>query len=88
MSLVNLTFDWLQKEWANEVDFVVCEFEIAISLRMMVVDRASFGLQRDGRQRKVRVMMQSLKTTKLNSPFLLDTISTERFLEPQRRSMN
>ncbi|KAJ9114260.1 hypothetical protein QFC22_005712 [Naganishia vaughanmartiniae] len=23
MSLVNLTFDWLQKEWANEVDFVV-----------------------------------------------------------------
>lgn len=24
MSLVNLTFDWLQKEWANEVDFVVC----------------------------------------------------------------
>ncbi|KAJ9103657.1 hypothetical protein QFC19_004232 [Naganishia cerealis] len=23
MSLVNLTFEWLQKEWANEVDFVV-----------------------------------------------------------------
>ena len=24
MSLVNLTFDWLRKEWADEVDFVVC----------------------------------------------------------------
>ena len=23
MSLVNYTFDWLQKEWANEVDFVI-----------------------------------------------------------------
>lgn len=23
MSLVNMTFDWLKKEWADEVDFVV-----------------------------------------------------------------
>lgn len=23
MSLVNITFDWLKKEWANEVDFVI-----------------------------------------------------------------
>jgi len=23
MSLVNATFDWLKKEWADEVDFVV-----------------------------------------------------------------
>lgn len=25
MSLVNLTFDWLKAEWADKVDFVVCE---------------------------------------------------------------
>lgn len=24
-SLVNLTFDWLEKEWADKVDFVICE---------------------------------------------------------------
>jgi endopolyphosphatase len=23
MSLVNMTFDWLKKEWADEVDFVI-----------------------------------------------------------------
>jgi endopolyphosphatase len=23
MSLVNMTFDWIKKEWANEIDFVV-----------------------------------------------------------------
>ena len=23
MSLVNATFDWLKKEWADEVDFVI-----------------------------------------------------------------
>lgn len=23
MSLVNMTFDWMKKEWADEVDFVV-----------------------------------------------------------------
>lgn len=23
MSLVNITFDWLKEEWANEIDFVV-----------------------------------------------------------------
>lgn len=27
MSLINNTFEWLKKEWADEVDFVVCEFE-------------------------------------------------------------
>jgi hypothetical protein len=23
MSLVNMTFDWIKKEWADEVDFVI-----------------------------------------------------------------
>jgi endopolyphosphatase len=23
MSLVNMTFDWIKKEWAEEVDFVI-----------------------------------------------------------------
>jgi len=27
MSLVNTTFDWLKQEWADKVDFVVCEFK-------------------------------------------------------------
>jgi endopolyphosphatase len=43
MSLVNLTFAWLQKEWANEVDFVVCECQDAINSQMMAVDAPSFG---------------------------------------------
>jgi hypothetical protein len=30
MSLVNLTFDWLRKEWADEVDFVVCMLDIPV----------------------------------------------------------
>lgn len=30
MSLVNLTFDWLRKEWADEVDFVVCMFDMPV----------------------------------------------------------
>lgn len=30
MSLVNNTFEWLKKEWADEVDFVVCESEAVV----------------------------------------------------------
>jgi hypothetical protein len=30
LSLVNATFDWLKKEWADEIDFVICEHTIII----------------------------------------------------------
>ena len=33
MSLVNMTFDWLKKEWADEVDFVVWTGDNARSVR-------------------------------------------------------
>lgn len=54
MSLVDLTFAWLQKEWAHEVDFVVCKSPDAVSGGMMVVAKLPLGIQRDRRQRKVR----------------------------------
>lgn len=38
MSLVNLTFEWLQKEWANEVDFVVCTSTAAVFLHVAVTE--------------------------------------------------
>lgn len=24
MTLIDLTFDWIEKEWADQVDFVIC----------------------------------------------------------------
>ncbi len=51
MSLVNVTFDWLKKEWADEIDFVIWTGDNARSVSVSIEGRKTrFGLGPLGRR--------------------------------------